>query len=358
VNFALPRRVSNDRRIHVAFAPLFPLKSGVVLVALLLTQQAHATSFAIHWQAPDSCGDQAAFEAEVSRIVGKPFAGLGSSWSTADVLIVPVADAWQLRVRVVSTSGARRERTLVAATCREAVEAAELIVATSLSGADLAADSEGASGEADAAPEYTPAAAAPQTPTPEVRPPRVTQAALASPSEPAPPYLRVDLGARIGFETVLFPAPTEIAWLMLGVEYKPIKVELSVGATRSVPGDVREGRSATFSLQTAGLVGCYGGSVSAFRLWGCAGAEVGHYEAQGRDPLDSLSNGALWTAALLQGELSWSLTRTFALGAGVQGALAGHPIPVGLSAPLGVKNDTLFTSRGDIRPWLGLEVRF
>ena len=83
-----------------------------------------AGGFSISWQAPDTCGTRADFEAGVSRIVGKPFADLGSSWQTADVVIVAAADGWRLQVSVVSTNGAHRERDVLTTTCREAVQAA------------------------------------------------------------------------------------------------------------------------------------------------------------------------------------------------------------------------------------------
>jgi hypothetical protein len=346
------------------------------LAALLFAQQVPAAAgFSLSWQAPDACGTQADFEAGVSRIVGKSFADLGSAWRTADVVILASGDSWRLRVSVVSASGARRERNVVTATCREAVEAAELIVATSLSGAEpVAAPPDTGTAENNAGPTSAGARSAPvgpaaNTPKPAARP-RASEPAksvIASPSDTSRgasdgSRLNVALGARFGVEPLLLPTATTIGWGMLAVESRRLRAELSVGASYPESSPVPAGGGAVAQLLVAGLVGCYGAPAARFRLWGCAGGEAGRFSARG-EPGAGLQNNEtssrFWAAGLVQGELSHSLAGPFDLVLGAQGVIAPHRIRVVQQIPMTKELAPDYSTRpADIRPWLGVEGRF
>jgi hypothetical protein len=346
------------------------------LAALLFAQQVHAAGgFSLSWQAPDACGTQADFEAGVSRVVGKPFAELGSAWKTADVVIVANADSWRLRVSVVSTSGNRRERDVVTATCREAVEAAELIVATSLSGAEpIAAPSDTRTGENSARPPNAAAPSAPggpaaNTPTTATRP-RASEPAksvVASPSGTSrgalhEARLNVAVGARFGVEPLLLPTATTIGWGMLAIESQRLRAELTFGASYPESSPVPAGGGAVAQLLVAGLVGCYGAPAASFRLWGCAGGEAGRFSARG-EPGAGLQNNEtsvrFWAAGLVQGQLSHPVAGPFDLVLGAQGVIAPHGIHVGRQNPMTGRFSEIYrTQPADIRPWLGVEGRF
>ncbi|HEX3855123.1 MAG TPA: hypothetical protein VHW01_29370 [Polyangiaceae bacterium] len=315
------------------------------LALLSVASRAQAERFAIDWQAPEACGTRDELEAGVARIAGKPFDELGSAWVSADVQIVAASDAFRLRVRVVSTRGAQRERDVVTASCREALEAAELIVATSLSG-----------NEAEAA----------RTTAPPVAPPREAPAKRAEPA--APPAHRqalpvtASLAARVGLEPLLLPSPVPIGWLLLGLETKRLKLELALGGTLHESAAVDGGGSAVASLLTAGLAACYGAPAGAFELWGCAGGEAGRFRVEGQAGsalLDPRASNRFWSAGLLQGELSRQVTRGLALVLGAQGVVAGRSVRVLQSGSGGNSAQPLYkTSRVDVRPWLSAEVRF
>ncbi|HTA93211.1 MAG TPA: hypothetical protein VK745_26715 [Polyangiaceae bacterium] len=332
-----------------------------------------AGGFSISWQAPDTCGTQGDFEAGVSRIVGKPFAELGSSWQTADVVIVATADGWRLRVGVVSTSGAHRERDVLTTTCREAVQAAELIVATSLSGVvalaaspDEAAKSDDSAARARSAP-VTPAAVAPSGAKPDsAKPPALATAPGAATAAPtahetaarrttSASALTFALAARVGLEPLLLKSATTLAWGVASLESERFKAELALGGSYPESDAVSGGGRAVTQLLTAGLAGCYGGSAHDFRLWGCVGGELGRFSATGENISNSTTTHELWSAALVQGELTHQLAGHFELVLGAQGVLAPHRIRVVESKPTVV---VYTTHEQDIRPWLGVAGRF
>ena len=307
-----------------------------VFTLLSVAARAQAERFAIAWQAPEACGTRAELEAGVARIAGKPFDELGSAWASADVQIVATADAFRLRVRVVSTRGAQRERDVVTASCAEALEAAELIVATSLSG-----------NEPEAAPPGPPA-----KPSDLVGPP-VHREALP---------VNASLAARVGLEPLLLPSPVAIGWLLLGLETKRLKLELALGGTLHESEAVKGGGSAVASLLTAGLTACYGAPAGAFALLGCAGGEAGRFRVEGEAGsglINPHASNRLWLAGLLQGELSRQLTRSLSLVLGAQGVVADRSVQVLQSGSGGNGAQPVYkTSRVDLRPWLGAEVRF
>jgi hypothetical protein len=346
------------------------------LAALLFAREVQAAGgFSLSWQAPDACGTQADFEAGVSRVVGKSFAELGSAWKTADVVIVASADNWRLRVSVVSTSGTRRERDVVTGTCREAVEAAELIVATSLSGAEpIAAPSDTRTGESNA---RSPNAAAPSAPggpeantPPPANLPRASERAkgvVAAPSDTSrgalhESRLNVAVGARFGVEPLLLPTATTIGWGMLAIESQRLRAELTFGASYPESSPVPAGGGAVAQLLVAGGVGCYGAPAASFRLWGCAGGEAGRFSARGEPGPDLRSNKTslrFWAAGLVQGQLSHPVAGPVDLVLGAQGVIAPHSIHVGRQDPMtGRFSADYHTQAADIRPWLGVEGRF
>ncbi len=308
----------------------------------------------------------------MSRIVGKPFAELGSSWQTADVVIVATSDGWRLRVGVVSTSGVHRERDVLTTTCREAVQAAELIVATSLSGVvplaaspDDAAKSDDSAARARTAP-ATSAAVAPSGAEPDsAKPPALATApaATAAPSShetaarraASASALTFALAARFGLEPLLLKSATTLAWGVASLESERFKAELALGGSYPESYGVSSGGRAVTQLLTAGLAGCYGGSAGDFRLWGCVGGELGRFSATGENISNSTTTHELWSAALAQGELSHQLAGHFELVLGAQGVLAPHRIRVVESRPTVV---VYTTHEQDIRPWLGVAGRF
>ncbi len=331
------------------------LRSSVVVGAavLLLAHRAAAAGIAIRYQAPEGCGTQDDFEAGVSRIVGKPISELHSAWASAEVLIAPSSDGFRLRVRVVSDNGSPRERNLAVTSCREALEAAELVVATNLSAPP---------------PE-------PQTqPAPAETKPTPAQPRLTIEDRPTKPEsnansihsgrpLHALLGARLGLEPLLAPSPVAAGWAMLGLESTRLRLELSAGATTHASSAVAGGGSVVSSWLAAGLLGCYAGVPgNVLALWLCAGAEAGRFRASGQSGLNlqnAHSNDSFWSAALVQGELLARLTRGLSLAVGAQGVAALRTVHVTeVNAQTGETVGLYATPWVSVRPWLGLEVRF
>jgi hypothetical protein len=344
------------KSVHLISRPRFRAAHVGVLIlfsALARSRIAAAEPPRIQWRAPDECGTREDFEAGVSRIVGKPLNELGSAWSKAELSIELDGDTWQLDIVVLLNTGLSRERKVVARTCREAVDAAELIVATSLSEADSAFAPSGVASEALATP-TTPLApeARPAPEKPKPAPPAVpTSHREPRASRPARPVL----GARLGVDTRLLPAATQMASVALGLAREPAKLELVLSAT-APQSRAAGGGSASADLLSSGLLGCYGGSRSRLGAWACAGAELGRFTARGEGGLaNHRTQSVLWSAGLVQGELFWALGRTVRLGVGVQGVLAFRPIELVLRPDSSL---VYRTPELDVRPWLGVEFGF
>ena len=319
--------------------------------ALTLSRSAKAELPSIEWRAPEACGSREEFEAGVSRIVGKPLNELGSSWSKAEVNIEFDRDAWQLDIVVLLNTGVSRERQVVAGTCREAVDAAELIVATSLSESDSASAQNGPASEPSTAAVPVPAL----LPTPERPQPAAPHAAPTTPEHPPSRRFSPWLGARVGADTRLLPTATEMAWLALGLAREPAKLELLLGATAPQSRAAGAGRASAYLL-SAGLIGCYGGSWSRLGAWACAGAELGRFTATGQGALENRrSESVLWSAGLAQGELTWALGRAVRLALGAQGVVAFRRVELVLRPDSSL---VFRTPELDVRPWLGAELGF
>lgn len=351
-----------------------------VAAAVVLSFAQHALAaggFEITWRAPESCGTKADFESGVSRIVGKSFADLGSSWATAEVVISSTADAWRLRVRVVSVNGAHRERDVLTTTCREAVEAAELIVATSLSEAAPQSSDEAPSGGAGRARSGPPSAAStseskqsvsatlPERPSSSA--PAPIRAAPTSASAPTAARARrstFSLGTRVGIEPILLPSATTFASIALALELERLRGELLLSASypESEPVPKSNGGRARAELSSAALVGCYGGHLRAFALWGCLGAEAGVFSVTGEGAgnlINARTSYEFWGAGLAQGEALVPLSRAVALGLGVQGMATARRIRVTQRGAEAIGSTRVYlTNPADVRPWVGVEGRF
>jgi hypothetical protein len=344
-------------------------RSSVVVgtAVFLLSQSAAAAGIAIRYQAPEGCGTPDDFQAGVSRIVGKPIAELHSAWTSADVSIAASEGGFRLSVRVVPENGSPRERHLSVSSCREALEAAELIVATNLSAPPPAPPSAppGEENEASSAPAQ---AKAPRL-TIENRPTKSgTHAAegVRSTALRGGAPLHVLLGARLGLDPLLAPAPVALGWGMLGLEVQRVRLELTAGASSHASSAVAGGGAVVHAWLAAGLVGCYSGSTDSrggvLRLWLCAGAEGGRFRASGQSGMnlrDAHSNDSFWSAALVQGELLARLTRGLSFAIGVQGVVALRSVHVTESNPQTGELVTLYSTPWvSARPWVGLDWRF
>jgi len=321
---------------------------------LLLTQTAAAAGVALSYQAPAGCGSAEQLEAGVSRIVGKPISELHSAWASANVSISLSEGGFQLSVRVMSDNGSPRERNLAVSTCAEALEAAQLIVATNLSAPPPEPE---ATSEADQASDT---AKGPRL-TIEDRPTKPGTQATQPPVAPlhgSASALHPLLAARVGLDPWLAPTPVVLGWAMLGLELKRVRFELSAGASSQASSAVPGGGA-------AGLVGCYSvgpGAGGTFRLWLCAGAEGGRFRASGESGMNLLnarSNDSFWSAALGQGELLVRLTPGLSLAVGVQGVAALRTVNVTQSNPQTGELVRLYSTPWvSARPWLGLDFRF
>ena len=121
------------------------LAAGIGLASLLGARTARA-AFELEWSAPAECPSADFVQAEVEKVVGRPWRELGQRWQSAQARVTPEGGGYRLRVAVVNHAGSASERDVLAASCTEAAEAAVAIFATG-----MAAEEQGTAGETAAA---------------------------------------------------------------------------------------------------------------------------------------------------------------------------------------------------------------
>jgi hypothetical protein len=323
----------------------------LALSSLCLPCRAGAAGLTLEWSAPSECGTRAELEAGVEHIVGQPLSALASSWSEVKVAIEQASPgSYRLVVLVVAGSGARRERSVVTGTCREAVEAAELIVATSLGGAPPAESSEPLPSSEPTAlpqPEPEPAPSAQPAPIPPVPAPN------AQPSRPPASEFRLAAGARVGLEANLLPKASEFAALALAAGTDAFTLELSAGSTLWVHDPVPPG-TVGLLLQRAALDACARFTRGSFALEPCAGLELGRLIAEGKDLPAASTQTGFWSAALLDGRVAWRVKPAFSWVGGLELAVPLRRLEVALAPG----KQIFLTPPVGFRPFLGIEVGF
>jgi hypothetical protein len=243
-------------------------------------------------------------------------------------------------VSIVSEGGRASERTLVAASCTEATEAAVAILtagasatgsgaAGSAAGLGTMSSDERARDEADAGKR----ALAPSANTLQIHP---------------------SLGARIGAEIGALAAVAPLLQIALGLELDRFALLAHAGTTSSVVGEIAGGTAgAEMSLWMGGLSACARMTTSNPSVSGCAGFEAGRLSAHGVGTSQPRAEHALWMAGLAQAVLDWNIASGSVASLGVTGVLPAQrlrvdagEIEVHRTPPLG------------IRPWLGIGWRF
>ena len=199
------------------FVTAWPFRSLLLrsLVPALLffgsiSGSAHAFDFG--WDAPAGCPTAAFVEAEVTRIVGRPWLELGASWRQAEGAITPEGKGFRLRLRVILASGATSERYVVAPSCTEATEAAVAILTANMALPERSEKAPPASVDASVG-----AAVAVESPvTSDVGTPVTTDGGASSELDSV--GLNSMLAARLGADFGTLAAPAPFAQITLGVE--------------------------------------------------------------------------------------------------------------------------------------------
>lgn len=323
--------------------------AAVTAAALLGAGKARATAFDFEWNAPAECPRENFVESEVERVVQRPWSELGAAWQRVRAWVSAEGGGYRLRVSIVSEGGRASERTLVAASCTEATEAAVAILTAgaaasthvaspanrtksegSAAGAGSLSSDDRAPGEADAAASH----------------------GLASGTNGM--QLHPLLGARIGAEIGALASVAPWLQIVAGLELDRFALLGHAGTTSSVVGEIAGGTAgAEMSLWTAGLSACGRVTHSNPSGSGCAGFEAGRLSARGLGTTEPHSEYALWTAGLAQAVLDWNIAAGGVASLGVTGIIPVHRLRVD-AGDIEVHRTPVI----GVRPWLGIGWRF
>lgn len=300
--------------------------------AALAASTAHADPLAgidVRWSGPASCPDHGEVATEARRLL--PLDGAYEATQIEIAVQELPAPRTGYRLQLAATSASRTaERTLELATCKEAREAAGLLVALTLDPEAVAA--------AEAVLEPPPSAAPSEAPTvPEQKPeppPSPPPAETATPKPEPPPSpaeddptpepepeergaaleLGPELTAGALLDSSALPAVALGPFAALGFRIGTVRLSLGgfylPGAERSAAGDgsIR----ATLIAGQLGLCALWPVG-SALELGPCASGELGRYAARARGVTHGESDATLWAAGSAGAGAALQLTRRLAL---------------------------------------------
>ncbi|WP_394835214.1 hypothetical protein LVJ94_52820 [Pendulispora rubella] len=280
----------------------------------------------LEWNAPlAECGDGAAVEVEVNRLLGgQPVAP--EKRVRARVRIERATDgAWHVDL-VTERRGTRGERTLSAASCRAAADATALILALIIDPTQVAAT-------------RTPTGAAPSSDTP-VMPGREAPATVMETSAvevtpaPSPPSVAASdraprpqatapkkddttaLAAGVSGLGDLGALPTAAAGIGIFVAWTPGRARIEASGVDYPDSTTHAmgGGGGSFHLATGALRGCYAVNVhSPFESSPCVGFEAGAMGGDGFGVATPGSGTAFWAASVVGGLFAYRLTPHIAL---------------------------------------------
>jgi hypothetical protein len=328
--------IGRERRGRVGW-----LAALAIGAAWLGAGPASAVSFELSWNAPPECPTAAFVEAEVARVVGRPWSELSAGWRAARARVSPSGRGYRVRVTVVTQASVDRERDVIAASCTEATEAAVAILT-----AGMALDD--------------PSSAAPSAGSAST--PAASAGAGTSPLDSAaPPPATVDAtpvhalaGASVGVDIGTLAAVAPFVQLAGGLEWGRVSLLASVAATGRVIGEL-DGTSAgaQMSLLLGGFAACLRATSTNPSVGACAGIELGSLEARGIGTVDGLEGRAFWSASLARASLDWTIGGASVVSIGATGVVPFRHLRV-ISSPEEVHR----TPSVAIRPCIGLGLRF
>jgi hypothetical protein len=328
-------------------------------LASLLGARSARAAFELEWSAPAECPSADFVQAEVEKVVGRPWQELGQRWQRAQARVTPEGGGYRLHVTVLSHAGGSSERDVLAASCTEATEAAVAIFATG-----MAAEEQGSAGGAAAVPGASDSKRAEAVEQPRPLPsdslesvnvaPALSDEVRASSAVAAGPPLRPLLGARLGADLGTLSAVAPFAELTSGLELGRFELLGAFGITGKVLDEARSsGAGAQMFLYMGSLSGCWHVTSGNPVLKGCGGVELGSLQASGVGTAERRDGHAFWSAGVAEGVLDWHISGASYASLGVSAVLPFRQLHVAMPPA-----DLHRTSPVSVRPWLGLGLRF
>lgn len=325
-----------------------------------------ARAFEFGWATPAGCPTAAFVEGEVSRIVARPWRELGGAWRRASAAISAEADgSFRLRVSIAFVNGSASERSVTAASCTEAAEAAVAILVAGIA-PETASEAFASAQSASAAPGAAEGSEAPETGSlaagsdgaragvEEPMPLDVSTPAPGSGTPSSGSGVEPVLGAQLGADFGSLARVAPFAQLSAGIEIERFAIAAFIAATGSVDGEADiTGAGARMYLLMAGASGCYAAARVNPVLWGCAGLELGSLEASGFGAAGGRDARAFWSAGFVRGALDWNITGAAAASIGLVAAAPFQRLRVVLSP-----EEVHRAAAVAVRPYVGFGVRF
>ncbi len=210
---------------------------AVCLFALSHTQQARAEEEAVrvHYSAPESCPDEAAFVARVrGRTEHGRFAAPGELARTFDIALVAAGSGFSGQIAFTDADGRNVQRRVASPSCDEVASSLALIMALSLDDRVVQSEARVTAGEASAsaAPRETPKKeATPTAPVPKIASQNAaaTERGAARVASAPRSSLRFDLGFDAVLESWVLPdvAPSFGVFVALGARTSGLSARLS-----------------------------------------------------------------------------------------------------------------------------------
>lgn len=297
------------------------------------------------------CPNASFVEAEVTRVVGRPWQELGAHWRRARASVRAEAGGFRLRMSVLTQGGAASERNILAASCTEATEVAVAILTTGVALEGSSGDVGSATTSAEGPSGAGGAGGGGGAGTPPGSDQNLTS---APPSVESSLQVRPLLGARLGLDVGTLGAVAPFAELDAGVELGRFAALAFVGATGRVLGELEgAAQGAQMFLLMGGLAGCFRVTRPNPVVSGCAGVELGSLEASGFGAASGGDGRAFWSASFGQGVLDWYITEASAASLGVTAVVPFRELQVTSGT-----DEVHRTPAVAVRPWLGLGLRF
>jgi hypothetical protein len=293
--------------------------AGLVLPLALAAAPALADDapypIALDWNAPEGCPARDEIVVEIERLLGGP--PTAGKHMSARAAASQVPAGWELELSITDEHGTG-ERRVTGATCKEAGDAAALIIALAFD--PKAVEATMAAGTPTPAPAPAPAPEPAPAPVPVVVPPsRPPPPPLPWTPPPEPEEkLWLSAGVTAGGDIGSLPATAFGLGATVGLRYRPVAAQVrfrylfSVDATDSP----RDGKGGHFDLWTVTPRFCLTPWTSAapgkralgdLALDGCVEVDLGQMRGEGTGVLNGREGDALWVAPAAAVDLELTL---------------------------------------------------
>jgi hypothetical protein len=298
---------------------------------------ARAGAAELNFRGPDSCPDADEMRFRIERAIGTPLRRAAPL--VFAVAVARAAQGYSARITIEGSTGSARQRALVAADCSRLADLVAVAVALALgAGGSDEEGQPGASGASPAELDWALGAAAPAALEPSSSGRSGSTGESASSEAHAQAHPDSDRSSGVPAPAAWWPAfslwfladtgslPHVGTGLAAGVQLQSEHFQLSALGSllfvqhQALQGSAEPAPGANLGLFTGALSACaapWGSFGARLAAEGCLGWELGRLSGEGTNVLRPRSGAALWSAPRAEAGLSWALTSSLRLGAGL-----------------------------------------